>query len=422
MKVILVYVGIGVAGFNANRRPGDREGSWIGHGIASIGASLKSAGHEVELIDMRQLSGWEEFKERVANQRASIYGLSVSAVDYHSALEAANTIKTAHPESKVIVGGIHPSVFPDSYENANIDTVVVGEGEITFVDLVEDVERKNKLSARVQGKKPDLDSIPWADRELFNYRMETRCFFAPNQKTPSITMIAGRGCPFHCRFCQPAENAVFGLPYRMRSPENVVRELQFLKKKYGFKSVTFWDDTFTYGKKWVMQFCDLYEKENFGATVAVCSRADIVCKNEGMIERLASVGVDWFVIGFESGSQRILDFLRKGTTVEQNVGATKICRKYGIKVFGTYMYGLPTETKEEALMTARMIDEVRPEHSSPFYFVPIPGTDMYGYCEENDLILDEVKDRSIARTGMFQSALKGIDYGYLNRLKKGYRD
>jgi radical SAM superfamily enzyme YgiQ (UPF0313 family) len=422
MKVILVYVGIGVAGFNASRRPGDREGSWIGHGIASIGASLKSAGYEIELIDMRQLSGWEEFKERVANQEASIYGLSISAVDYHSALEATNIIKDVHPESKVIVGGIHPSVFPDSYRNANINTVVVGEGEITFVDLVKDIERKNELPTKIQGKKPDLDSIPWVDRELFNYRMETRCFFAPGQKVPSITMLAGRGCPYHCRFCQPAENIVFGLPCRIRGPENVVGELRSLKEKYEFKSITFWDDTFTYRKKWVIQFCDLYEKENFDATIAVCSRADIICKNEGMVERLASIGVDWFVIGFESGSQRILDFLRKDTTVEQNVEAAKICRKYGIKVFGTYMYGLPTETKEEALMTARMIDEIRSEHNSPFYFVPIPGTAIYGYCEENDLILDGVRDRSVRRTSMFQPALKGIDYNYLNGLRKGHRD
>ncbi len=422
MKITLIYVGIGVAGFNANRPSGDREGSWIGHGIASIGASLKADDYEVNLIDMRQLSGWAHFKEKIVISPSVVYGLSVSAVDYHSALQAASIIKAIHPNSKVVVGGIHPSIFPEHYKGTNIDIVLMGEGEITFSWLIKELEAGRELPSVMQGSKPDLDTIPWADRELFDYQRELECFFAPDQDTPSVTMLAGRGCPFHCQYCQPAENAVFGLPYRMRSPENVVGELQSLKDKYHFKSITFWDDTFTYRKNWIAQFCDLFEKGHFKATIAACSRADIICRNEEMVERLASIGLDWFVIGLESGSQRILDFLKKGTTVEQNLMASKICRKYKIKIFGTYMYGLPTETKEEALMTARMIDEIQPEHNSPFYFLPIPGTGIYKYCHDNNLILDDMEDRTIARTGMFQPTLKGVDYNFLNALRNGHRE
>jgi anaerobic magnesium-protoporphyrin IX monomethyl ester cyclase len=207
----------------------------------------------------------------------------------------------------------------------------------------------------------------------------------------------------------------------MRSPENVITELHSLKEKYDFRSITFWDDTFTLNRKWVMRFCDLYESEGFTEPIVAASRADIICRNEGMVERLASIGLDWLQVGLESGSQRILDFIKKDTTVEQNLQAAKICRKHGIKMFATYMYGLPTETRRDSLATAMMIDEIQPEHGSPFYFRPIPGTDIYDYCEANNLILEEAKNASIARTGMFTPTIRGVDYDYIGALMGGYR-
>lgn len=422
MRVCLIYCGVGVAGFCANRPKGDREGSWIAHGIASIGASTKSAGHDVMLVDLRQMSGSEGLTMTLRDCEADVFGLSVSPVDSQHALAIAKIVRHFHPASKIIVGGIHPTLFPERYDIPEIDTVVMGEGEVTFPYLVSLHEFGEQLPKTIRGEKPDLNRTPWVDRELFDYRRELDCFFAPGQELPSVTMLAGRGCPHLCSFCQPAENAVFGHPYRMRSPENVVAELRSLKDRYDFKSVTFWDDTFTLNRKWVMEFCDLYERENFGATIAACSRADIICRNESMVERLASVGCDWFVIGMESGSQRILDFLKKGTTVEQNIEAARICRKHGIKIFATFMLGLPTETKAEALATTIMIDKIAPEFPSAFYFTPIEGTEIYDACRDNDLILEGAKNRTISRTGVFEPTIKGVDYTFLDRLrsKEGY--
>lgn len=417
MKVCLIYCGVGVAGFNANRPKGDREGSWISHGIASIGASTKAAGHDVSLIDLRQLGGPEDLTAAIASHDADVYGLSIAPVDGKFATQIAKIVKHFHPVSKVIIGGIHPSLFPSRYDCPEIDTVVVGEGEVTFPDMVCRHEFGDALPKVIRGEKPDLDRIPWVDRELFDDRREMECSLAPCQKTPSVTMLAGRGCPYHCNYCQPAENAVFGNPHRMRSPENVVAELRMLKEKYAFNSVSFWDDTFTLGKKWAAEFCGLYERENFGATIACCSRADIVCRNEAMIERLAGIGVDWLVIGFESGSQRMLDFLKKGTTVEQNIEAGRICRKYGIKIFATFMMGLPTDTKLEALATAMMIDKTAPEFPSMFFFSPIEGTDIYTYCKDNGPLLDDEGMRVPSRTGVYEPKIKGIDYEYLNKMR-----
>ena len=421
MKITLIYVGIGVAGFDPGRKVGDREGSWIGHGVASVGASTLAAGYDVDLIDMRQLAGWGHFEAVIKEKQSDVFGLSVSPVDYESALRAVSKIKKVLPNAKIVVGGIHPSVFPDEYNFKAVDCVVKGEGEVTFPKILKMFAEGIKPDKIILAEKPDLDKIPWVARDLFHYHMELTCHFDPDQKIPSITMLAGRGCPFKCSYCQPAENAVFGKPYRLRSPENVINEMLYLKGRYRYRSVTFWDDTFTFNKKWVNEFCDRYEKTEIGASITACSRADIICNNEPMVKRMAEAGVGLLIIGMESGSQRILDLIKKGTTVEQNIEAARICKKYGIQVFATYMYGLPTETREESLATAKMIDKIRPEFPSPFWFTPIRGTDIYDFCESNDLILDETKERTIARTGVFKPSIKGIDYGYIEKLMAGER-
>ena len=411
VKVTLIYTGIGICGFS-NENTDERERHHIGHGIASVGASAKAAGYDVNLIDLRTLTGWEEFVSKIKADLADVYGISISQADCKPGAELITKIKETVPNSKIIVGGLHPSVFPFAYADKGV-TVVVGEGEISFVDLLKMVESNSPLPTVIRGTKPNLDEIPWVDRNLFDYERELECLFSNDQPGPTVTMLAGRGCPMKCTYCQPAENMVFGSPYRLRNPQNVIDELLYLYDKHHFKNVLFWDDTFAINKKWIMEFCDLYEAQNFRATISACNRADIICNNESMIKRMAEVGVNWFVVGMETGSQRLLDFIKKGTTVEQNKEAVRISRKYGIKTYATIMYGLPTETREDSLATCKMIEEANPEYTQVFWFLPIPGTDIYKYCIENDLILPGVLDRTITRTATFIPNLKNIDYDYI---------
>jgi anaerobic magnesium-protoporphyrin IX monomethyl ester cyclase len=365
---------------------------------------------------MRQLGGFDNLETRIKDAPADVYGLSVSAVDHYAAIQVISIIKKNVPSARIIVGGIHPTIFPYAYDSSAVDCVVQGEGEITFPALLRDIERGVYVPRRIKGEKPVLDSLPWVDRTLFDYRRELECYFAPGQAVPSVTMLAGRGCPYACNYCQPAENAVFGKPYRLRSPQNVIAEIRNLKDRYHFRSITFWDDTFTVKRDWVMEFCDRYKSEKFNATIAACSRADILCDYPEIAERLASVGLDWFVIGIESGSQRVLDMIKKGTTVEQNREAVKICHANGIRVFGTFMLGLPTETNAEAKATVDLIREMGVDFASPFFFRPIPGTGIYDICTQKDLILDQTKTKTIERTGVFEPTIKGVDYDFIRSI------
>jgi anaerobic magnesium-protoporphyrin IX monomethyl ester cyclase len=425
--ITLIYPGIAIFGFGQLKKQGEKfvgkngELNWIHHGLASMGSSLKSKGYDVKLIDMRTLDSWEHFKKIIENINSEIIGISISNVDYKVAMKAVEIIKGAKPSTKIIVGGLNPTIFPEIYQNnEKIDYIVTGEGEITLLKIIQGIENNISVPKFNKGEKPDLNKLPWVDRTLFDYSRELKCSYAPGQEPPTVTMIAGRGCPYQCTYCQPAESLTYGRPQRMRSPQNVISELRTLKNKYDFKSINFWDDTFTLNKEWIFEFCDLYEKEKLDATIAACSRADIICRNEDMIKRLSEIGLKWLTIGFESGSQRILNLIKKGTTVEQNYKAASICKKYGIKIIATFMLGLPTETKSEQWATAKMIIETQPEYPLLFYFLPIVGTEIYDLCKEKNIILSSMNEDpfNIDRTGVYDKPrIKNINYRFLDMLR-----
>ena len=424
MKTLLIYPAISLCGFGA-RRPltGNGEVDWIHHGVGLVASYARSKGFDISVLDMRALNSWDDFDLAIKQIDPDVIGISISYIDYKVSLEAVRRIKAINPYKLIVVGGFTPSLFPDIFlNNPLVDFVVVGEGEIAFTRLLGDIESRDPIyiGKRVEGVKPDLDKLPFIDRSLFDYERETTCFFGPGQHYPHITMIAGRGCPYSCKYCQPAESKVYG-KYRIRSVDNVMAELEALKSRYNFKSVTFWDDTFTLDKAWVMEFCDKFEK-HYKADLALYCRADIAYNNEDMIERLAGIGTMWMCIGFETGSQRVLDFIGKGVSLEQNFKSAELCRKYGIKVMGTFMLGLPTETPDESWQTIKMIKKLNTEHNVLFYFTPIPSTGLYDYCIENDLIVRSEADMfDISRLNAYNPRIKGIDYDYLDAIKYGLR-
>jgi radical SAM superfamily enzyme YgiQ (UPF0313 family) len=266
---------------------------------------------------------------------------------------------------------------------------------------------------------PDLETLPFSDRDLFldewrryGYTLDSpEVPFVPDLPAPFVTIIAGRGCIYNCAFCQPAERHIFGRKVRKRSPANVLTELELLRDRYGFASFMFHDDCLTEDREWVLEFCDLYEDEGFTQPFFCQSRADIIAQNEEMVQRMAEVGLKGYFIGFESGNDRVLRFLRKGTTREKNLAAARVCRKYGIKIWANYMLGLPTETREEVMDTVSMLKEIDPDWYSPAFYTPHPGSDLYDYCIEHDLSLITSHDQY--RRNPWDIKVKGQDPEFL---------
>ncbi|MDO9464618.1 MAG: radical SAM protein [bacterium] len=326
-------------------------------------------------------------------------------------MRCIDIIKKVNPEIKIVVGGPHPSLMLDEVaSNSKIDYIMLGEGEISFTNLLKNIQEGKNRKRIIQGIKPELDKLPFIDRELYE-GFEKPCI--EDFPSPFSTIIAGRGCIYNCSFCQPSEKILFGKKVRRRSVDNVVEELKILKKRYGFKSFLIHDDCLTEDKKWINEFCEKYKNNGFNQPFYCQTRADIICKNENLVKQMRDSGLAMFIIGFESGNQRILNFLRKGTTVEQNYKAAEMCKKYGIKIWANYMMGIPTETKKEMMDTVRMIKKIKPAHCSPAYYTPHPGSDLYTYCIENNLSL--IANHDSYRRNPGEAKIKGVDYKFLNQ-------
>lgn len=402
-----IYPGIVGCGFNSFGKSADS--SWISHGVSILSSCLQKQGWNVNLIDLRRLSGWDEFKEKIKSNPSGIYGITMMSVDFNPAVECARLIKKFSPKAKIIVGGPHPTIAPAEVRKIKyFDYIVTGEGEEMLPKIVDEIIKGRKLPKIIRGGRPNLDSIPFADREIFGALEVPIVSELPE---PFVSIIAGRGCVYNCSFCKPAEDKIFGKPVRRRSVANVIQELDILREKYNFKSLMIHDDCLTEDRKWVKEFCFRCGKNNFKQPFVCQSRADIICNNEDMVKMMVKAGLFMYLIGFESGNQRVLNFIRKGTTVEQNLKAAAICRKYGIKIWANYMVGLPTETKEEAMDTVSMIRKIKPDYCSPAFFTPHPGSDLFDYCQKEKLSL--IKSHDQYRRDPHGAKIKGQDYKFL---------
>lgn len=424
MNVTLIYPAIASAGFGClGRRPWSPETHLIHHGLASLGASLQAAGHYVSLIDLRGLKGWGAFRRAVRSRDSELWGISVTSPDRDIARRCAGIIRQEHPAAhatRVVVGGLHPTVCPTDFDDPAIDYVIQGEGERALVALSDALTRGESPPRVQRGEPPDLDTLPFGARELFDVAAELRGGFYPTRlglPTPTVTLIAGRGCAYNCSFCQPAERAVFGPRVRRRSVGHVLAELRELRNRYAFRSLMIHDDCLLDqgrgpGRDWALRFATGYARE-FGQPWFCQARADIVAGDEDLIVALREAGLAALSIGFESGSDRVLRLLRKGTTVAQNRQAAVICRRHGVRIFGNYMLGLPTETPAEMVATAQLVREVGAAVNSVSIYAPSPGSDLYEACRRDGLLLAD--GPAGYRRDRLGGKVAGVDYDAVER-------
>jgi len=419
MKIVFVYPGISAIGFKSFGNPVlGYQSSMIHHGLCSLSASLKPQGFKVELIDMRSLTGWEDFLLTLRRLRPDVVGITSLSVEYDTVRRALALTKGVATSITTLVGGVHPTVATEEVAaDPNVDHIITGEAEISLVGLLRGLAAGRARERVVVGvRPPDLDELPFADRELFDYRAELGNPFLADVfgfQPPFVTILTSRGCIYNCSFCQPSERLMFGPKVRRRSVANVMSELEYLRDRYHFRSLMIHDDSMTQEADWVEEFCEEYQARGFRQPFWAQSRADFVCAHPQVVGLMAQAGLAGLSIGFESGSDRILRMLRKGVTVQQNYDAARICRKYGIRIFANYMLGVPTESKDEVMDTVRMIREIRPDYHSCSFFTPLPGSDLATYCAENDLCL--VHNYSEYNRGSLTPKICGVDYDFLIR-------
>lgn len=409
-KIILINTNLSNNGFYCY--PFGIEGSWINHGLASIGAYLQYKQIPFEYIDLRKLCGWKDFRKRIScidKGGQQIFGISATTVDYGNAVKAAKIIKKKYPTATVVFGGIHASVMTEEcMQEQSFDHVILGEGEKALYNLYISPENKRII----QGEPfIDLDEIPLIDRDIFGNKEAS--IYPSGLPKPFATFIASRGCPYNCSFCQPAEKLLFGKKVRSRSPENLIDDIENCIQTLNIKSFLIHDDCLLCDKAWIHAFINQLAQRKIYLPFAIQTRADLICKFPELITKLREQGLSLVLIGFESGSQDILDFLHKGTTVEQNLKAARICRENDVAIWANYMFGIPGESSDDVNRTVSMIQKINPAVHSPSFFTPYPGSYLYQYCQEKDLsLIEKYQDYRRNPSG---KKIRGVDYTFLRK-------
>jgi anaerobic magnesium-protoporphyrin IX monomethyl ester cyclase len=386
--------------------------TWHDHGAGMTFATAFNAGCDVSFFDMRKLKDdgdlcnvVEGFDLIAFGMKSSYYPIGMRVVDLVKGLG-----------KKVIIGGYHVTAAIDQLiENRDIDWIFQGESEITFPKFLKDPSSFPRI---IYGEKPtDLDSLPFFDRTIYPSPTENVLgWWYGRRHTKMSSVVSARGCPYRCTFCQPIEDNHFGKKLRRRSVDSVISELLWLKQLHNPDCIMIHDDTFMIQNNWLEEFIEKYPQ--VGLQFWASARADNICENPDLVARLVKVGWNLVSIGFESGSQRILDKIKKGTTVEQNIEAAKIVKKSGAMIYANYIVGFPEETMEETQMTARMIDSINAEMSCWAYFTPYPGCELGDECEKNGTSLLTRNTYNRMPEG---KKIKEIDYGYLDAVTEGLR-
>jgi len=430
-KVTLVNPQIAVSSWDP--KFGNLDSTSIRLGLAYLSACLKKAGHVVELIDLRLLKGWDAYEKLVMWQKPDFLAVSMHTCEYKIAIECCRRAKKLDPDITTIAGGIHATMFPEDCLRTNVvDFVVKGEGEVSFPKLV---ENPKQFPSVFWGETPDLNAIPFPDRELWSdYEKRIQFpFFGTNAQPflpPMIEMLTGRGCPWSCRFCcGPGEKNLYTIekggkrvPFiRQRSISNLMAELAQLYERYRFRSIVFHDDQFVINPKWVKDFCESMHDYGFvekNVKWWAASRADIIAKHPELFAEMKKAGLKMLSVGFESFSDRMLKWIDKGTVSSDNWEAVKILRNLGIQIYGNFILGIPYEDgkwyPEDDIKTAKAISTIKPDLCSVSYFTPVPGSYLYNFCKDNDLILPVVNLGLRFPTG---EKIKGVDYRFLHKLR-----
>ena len=406
MRIHFVWPGITLPGFASLKMGGSNEAVYMNHGLAMLSGVLKKAGHDCYTNDLRSYQSWETFEAEIKEQQFDLTLIGFHSVDKDAALKVCGIIKHYFPTKPIIVGGPHVTIAQEK-ELQNVDCIVWGEGEITILELLKDLKHLPKLISGIPVD--DLDSLPLVDREFINSEFEKNSPLLPLLPVPFYTINIGRGCPYSCRFChQSGENPIFTKKWRVRSVGSVLDEIRTIKVGTGrpIGSLMFHDDLFP-SKKWCEEYIDkIGERIPFWCQM----RSDFIVSNESLIEGLTEVGLTWVSLGVESGSQRMLDFLNKKSTVELNKQAIEILHRNKVNIFANIIFGVPTETKEDIDLSGKLIQESKFSWLSLSTYTCYPGSDLYKYCVDKDLFLDE--HYSMIRYP-YERKIKGIDYTYL---------
>jgi radical SAM superfamily enzyme YgiQ (UPF0313 family) len=402
IDLLLIFPPTSVARRYGKESLGKLGGDLIPLGIASIAAFLREKGYGVGVLDCCALGlDDEQILSAIEKRKPRIIGISATTYALSGALELTDNIRASFPDQLIILGGSHANVAgretTDKYEI--FDLVAVGaDGEYTALDIVEryaecgysrnDFLKNDQLLASIDGimyKRHgetienrsrsfirDLDELPFPARDLFPLE---RYIPLPNQykKLPLTNMVVIRGCPYVCTFCDQAETVA-----RKMSPQRTINEIRHVVDEFGVNEISFWDDTMSYDKKWMKEFCERLINAKLDIVWSCYAAVNTV--NQEILTIMKQAGCWNILYGFETGVTELLrniDGHKKNKSFEKMTQVRKWTKDAGIEIRGSFMLGLPGETPELARKTIKQAISLDPEYAQFTVTTPYPGTRLY---------------------------------------------
>lgn len=346
-----------------------------------------------------------DFIKFIRETHPAMVGFSCMTPHILHAAQLASVVKANFPEIKTVVGGVHPSAIPEQTlkEFPQFDIVVVGEGEQTLLELsqrllasgdistVQGIVFRNGSEIKANPRRPlidNIDEISFPDRALLNldYYKKSHVSKGFSRKVMRIAEImSARGCPYDCIFC--ASGVVHSRRVRFRSYLNIIAEIEGLIKNFKIQHLSFLDDTFTIKQEILEPVCNYIKVRKI--TFDCFTRVNDI--DEKKMKLLVASGCKKISFGVESGSQKVLDLLKKKITVAQIRDAFRISRKFGLPIVeATFMLaGHPEETEEDIELTKRLIFQLRPDILALLIAIPYPGTELNRILKERGFLLKE---------------------------------
>jgi len=317
-------------------------------------------------------------RRELKEERPDIVGIScIVGAGLMEGLECAKVSKEYN--CSTILGGPMPSAFPDELlRKEYVDMVCVGEGENAVLDLMNNSQPIRK--GIVRSTPPDVTKLPFPARHLFDMKKYSPPIRQWGNKKLGV-ILTSRGCPYSCKFCY---KSLFGYKWRSRTADDVLREIDVIVNEYEQTGIYFADDLFTLDKKRVLEICRGIYEQKYDLTFTCDARVDSVDRE--MLEWLRKAGCQEVYFGIESGSQRMLDLMSKGTTTEQAEKAIRMSLKAGLMPIGSIMVGMPMERKEDLKETISFIRK-NPITYEIAYYSPRPQSEWYKYSLEKGVEL-----------------------------------
>lgn len=376
------------------REMGDIGGHQMPLGIFYLAAALEKEGEKVQVLDCEALNiSHEELIESLKQNNAQIIGITSTTVGFYRARSLAEMVRKELPDITIIIGGPHMSAMPEpTMHTGAFDYGITHEGEVALVRLVQVLHGQGNMievpnlyyfqdnSLRQNDRMDyikDMDTIPLPARHLCKefsvYKPPVGAF----REKPVMNMLTSRGCPYHCIFC---DNNTFGRKTRFFSAGYVAEEIKALINNYGAKEIAFLDDTFVLDKKRLHTIFKLLKKDNIQFPWTCMTRVNNL--DFETLQFMADHGCWQIRIGIESGSQKVLDFIKKGITLEQVKNVTNWCKKLKMNVSGFFIIGHHIDTPETIDQTIEFALSIPLTDIITTINTPIPGTDSYNLAKQ----------------------------------------